>query len=47
MPAVHSAQLEDLLTGIDRMTSKTITIKTGDSTTEKPNPEYFRWVTHD
>jgi hypothetical protein len=29
------------------MTTKTITAKDGDSTVDKPNPDYFNWVTHD
>jgi hypothetical protein len=29
------------------MPTKTITAKDGDSTVDKPNPDYFNWVTHD
>jgi hypothetical protein len=47
MLAVRVAQLENLLTGVDHMLEKTVTIKHGDSTTEKANPEYTKWVTHD
>jgi hypothetical protein len=47
MPAICSAQLEDLLTGINRMSAKTIAVKNGDSTTVQANPEYTKWVTCD
>jgi uncharacterized membrane protein YgcG len=46
-PAICSAQLEDLLTVDDRMLAKTIAIQNGDSTTNKANPEYTKWVTRD
>jgi uncharacterized membrane protein YgcG len=45
MPASRSAQLEDLLTGDDRMSAKTIALQNGNSTTDKLNPEYTKWVT--
>jgi hypothetical protein len=47
MPAVRASQLENLLTGIGHMLAKTVTVKHGDSTTEKGNVEYTKWVTHD
>jgi hypothetical protein len=46
-PAIRSAQLEDLLTVDDRMLAKTIAVQNGDSTTNKANPEYTKWVTRD
>jgi hypothetical protein len=47
LPAIREAQLEDLLTGADEKSAKTISVKTGDTVTQKANPDYVRWVTHD
>jgi hypothetical protein len=47
LPAIREAQLEDLLTGADEKSAKTISVKTGDIVTQKANPDYVRWVTHD
>jgi hypothetical protein len=47
LPAVHAAQLEGILFGVDKMLEKTITAKSGDSVTSMTNPEYVKWCTRD
>jgi hypothetical protein len=47
MSTVRSPQLEDLLTGMECMPPKMITVKKGDEVLEQPNPEYTKWVTND
>jgi hypothetical protein len=47
MSLIWAAQMEDLLIGDDVMPAKTIRVKTGDTTTDKPNPEYTHWLTYD
>jgi hypothetical protein len=37
MPTVRSPQLEDLLTGMERMPPKMLTVKKGDEVLEQPN----------
>jgi hypothetical protein len=44
---VHAAHLEDLLFSIDKMSPKTVPVRTGDTITDKPNPEYIAWMTRD
>jgi hypothetical protein len=47
IPAIRAAHLDDLLLGIEKMPTKTVEAKDGDSSTEKSNPDYFHWVTRD
>jgi hypothetical protein len=50
LPAVRATQLEDILTGIQRMPglpAKTVAVKTDDTTTAMPNSEYVKWMTRD
>jgi hypothetical protein len=47
MPPIHADQMEDLLTGTEKMSAKTLASKTGDSVMEQPNPEYACWVARD
>jgi hypothetical protein len=47
LPPIRAVQLDGLLTGADETPAKTIQVKTGDTTTEQPNPEYARWVSRD
>jgi hypothetical protein len=47
MSAVRSTQLEDLLTDVERMPAKMLTITKDDEVLEQPNPEYTKWVTRD
>lgn len=39
--------MEGLLTGAEAMPAQTIVVKTGDTTSAQPNPEYARWVSRD
>jgi hypothetical protein len=39
--------MEGLLTGAETMPAQTIVIKSGDTTSAQPNPEYARWVSCD
>jgi hypothetical protein len=47
MPAIHAAHLDNILLSIEKMSAKTISNKVGDATMEKPNLDYFNWVTRD
>jgi hypothetical protein len=47
MSLVRGAHLEDLLFSIDKMSPKTVPVRTGDTITDKPNPEYIAWMTRD
>jgi hypothetical protein len=47
MPAIRAAHYEDLLLGVKKATTKTISVQVGDSTIDKPNPEYDLWVSRD
>jgi hypothetical protein len=47
MPPIRAAQLVDLLTNAEPMLAKTISVKSGDSTIEQPNPEYIKWMNQD
>jgi hypothetical protein len=47
MPPIRVAQLVDLLTNVEPMLAKTISVKSGDSTIEQPNPEYIKWMNQD
>jgi hypothetical protein len=40
MLAIRTARFEDLLLGVETALAKTISVRSGDSTTDKPNPEY-------
>jgi hypothetical protein len=41
------AHLNDLMLGIEKMPTKIVATKDGDSSTEKSNPDYYHWVTRD
>jgi hypothetical protein len=47
LPPIRAAQLEGLLTGAEAMPAQTIVVRTGDTTSAQPNPEYARWVSRD
>jgi hypothetical protein len=47
LPLIRAAQLEDIFTGAEKMPAKLISVKTGDTTSEEPNPEYIRWMARD
>jgi hypothetical protein len=47
MLAIRTARFEDLLLGVETALAKTISVRSGDSTTDKPNPEYVAWISRD
>jgi hypothetical protein len=47
LPPIRAAQLEGLLTGVGAMPAQTIVVRTGNTTSAQPNPEYARWVSRD
>jgi hypothetical protein len=47
LPPIHAAQLEDVLTGVEMIPTKTIKVKSGDSVVEQTNPDYVHWSTRD
>jgi hypothetical protein len=47
LPPIRAAQMEGLLTGVEAMPAQTIVVKSGDTTSAQPNPEYARWVSRD
>jgi hypothetical protein len=44
LPALHAAQLQDLLTGVKTAPAKEITAMVDDKPVKQPNPEYVVWV---
>jgi hypothetical protein len=47
MSPIRAAQMEGLLTSIEKMPVKTLASKIGDSITEQPNSDYAHWVARD
>jgi hypothetical protein len=47
MPSIRAAQIEGLLLGTDPPPAKMISVKTGNITSEQPNPDYAAWLVRD
>jgi hypothetical protein len=47
LPSIRATQLEDLLYNVEKMLPKTLPVQKGETTTDKPNPEYIAWMTHE
>jgi hypothetical protein len=47
MQPIRAACYEDLLLGVEKAPTKTISMQDSNSTVDKLNPEYDLWVSHD
>jgi hypothetical protein len=47
LPPIRAAWMEDILLGVEKAPTKTITTKSSDSSTETPNADYYAWLARD
>jgi hypothetical protein len=47
LPAIHAAQLENLLTGHETKPAKIVSVTVEGKEVQQPNPAYMKWVVRD